>query len=263
MILVAASGTLTLLGIACGSSGSKPTNDGTAGVDSSSGGATRGGAGSGGATGAGGAAGVGGATGMAGGAGGESTTGAGGAAGGSCPTCFLHGQWSLDNLSPCFVSGADPTKISAAISTVQSGGAYQCPMDLSAAPAVWSTDRLTIDCAGHYDLCFTLKAGDPSNPSPSDCVVAQSCVAGDAVSSTMPQAWPPLPGWIASQSATACAQSFYDGGGYGEESVTGTANGCGTVSKVFARVRYCPLSCNGPTPASACATCVAGGSGPF
>lgn len=143
------------------------------------------------------------------------------------------------------------------------GGMSQCPTDFSTAPAEWSTDRLKIDCAGHYRLCYTIKAGDPSRPSADDCVVAQSCVEGDATSSTAAQAWPPLPGWITSQSATPCAQSFYDGGGYGEESVTGTAAGCGAVGKTFTRVRYCPLACNGTAPPPVCATCMAGGSGMF
>jgi hypothetical protein len=183
---------------------------------------------------------------------------------GPCSACFAHGQWSIDNLSPCLLTGADQAKVTVAISTIESANQSQCPSDFSAAPTqAWSSDHLTIDCAGHYRLCYTLKAGDPSNPSASDCVVAQSCAEGDATMSSAPQAWPPLPGWIASTSATACAQSFYDGGGYGEESVTGSPNGCGTIGKTFVRVWYCPLACNGPNPPAACANCQSGGSSSF
>jgi hypothetical protein len=221
---------------------------------------------------------TGGSGGSSGGSGGSSATGAsGGAAGadagsaggsGGCQadaaaaSCFVRGSWQIDNLSPCFftVPDADGGTSQGAISTVQSGPQqYQCPTDFTAAPTdSWSTDGLITDCAGHYRLCYTLKAGSAATPQPDDCVVAQSCAENDYLATDQLQPWPDLPGWLASGSQTACAAAFTGSGGYGEKSVSGSVTGCGAIAKILGRVTYCPLSCTGANPPAICASCVSG-----
>jgi hypothetical protein len=196
------------------------------------------------------------------------TAGIGAAAGsGGCEvdaaatSCFVHGSWQIDNLSPCFftVTDADGGMSQGAISTVQSGPQFECPTELTAAPtASWSTDALTTDCAGHYTLCYTLKAGSAASPQPNDCVVAQACAENDYLAANQLQPWPDLPGWLATGSQTACAAAFTQSGGYGEKSVSGTVTGCGAIAKVLGRVTYCPLACNGANPPASCASCASG-----
>jgi len=176
----------------------------------------------------------------------------------ACSSCFAHYNWLLANESPCFVfSDPSMTTLQEMIST--DATTQQCPADFSMAPASWTTDTFTADCAGHYRLCYTLKAGDPSNPKPTDCTVVQSCAEGDDTLASMAQTWPSLPGWLVDGAQLACAQQFSDSGGYGEATATGNPTGCGAVSVVLGRVTYCALSCNSPNPPASCATCVAGG----
>jgi hypothetical protein len=215
----------------------------------------------------GGGGGRGGAADASGGAAGTSPGGAAGTAGceadAAASSCFVHGSWQIDNLEPCFftVTGAEAGTSEGAISTVQAGQQYQCPTDFTAAPtASWSTDELTTDCAGHYTLCYTLKAGSAASPQPTDCVVAQVCAENDYPTANQPQPWPDLPGWIASGAETACATTFAESGGYGVKSVTGAPTGCASITKTLGTVTYCPLSCSDPSPPAACATCVPGGS---
>ncbi len=187
-----------------------------------------------------------------------------------CGTCVVHGRWKIDNLSPCFntsVPGSDGSvEVLGVVSTILEGTMVSCPADLSKAPAAaWSIDALTTDCPGHYRLCVTLKAGDASNPAPADCTVAQSCAEGDYAAGGQQQAWAALPGWIAvGAPAIACANTMYLGGGYSELSVGGTATGCGSVSRAFARIPYCPVSCNLAPAGPGCAACSSGvGDGSF
>lgn len=189
--------------------------------------------------------------------------------------CFSMGQWQIDNLSPCFVDyGARGVY---AVSTyVDGAGRSQCPTLPSGAsppPAPqagtsWSTDRLTVDCEGRFELCYTLRAGNADTASPSDCVLARVCT-GDFWYSTRDalQELPPLPSWTSPDSA--CARSFRDSGGYGEMSVLGLSVECDPVDDgsgaeyVFNRVNYCPLSCNTNPTAPGCERCMMGGSGTF
>jgi hypothetical protein len=182
----------------------------------------------------------------------------------SCP-CFRKGWWKIDNLEPCFfmLTGDDGGVTQGAISTLQvDGGGAMCPSDFSAAPADWSTDSLQVDCAGTYQLCYTLKAGDPQSPQPTDCVVAESCVtavypgAGHSVNDLVPVA--DLPGWLSAASASACVTRLTNSGGYGEMSANGQSDGCGSVDLTFQHVTYCPVTCG-----SGCPSCTAGGGGSF
>jgi hypothetical protein len=150
------------------------------------------------------------------------------------------------------------------VSTVQDGNLYMCPMDPTTRPAQpWSTDTLTTDCPGHYTLCMTFKAGDVLHPQMSDCTMAQTCTAGDYATAGQAQSWPAVPSWIASAAELPCVNQFYDTGGYAEMSVSGTATGCGQVSRVFARIGYCPLTCTNNPNAPGCDDCKQPGNGSF
>jgi len=174
--------------------------------------------------------------------------------------CFSKGLWKIDNLSPCFVTDQAMTTVSEGISTNLTG---QCPSDFTMAPADWSTNTLTVDCAGTFTLCYTIKAGDGKNPKPTDCVVGKSCVTAAYSMVNQPQALAQLPGWITDSSMTACAQKFYDTGGYGEMSVDGESNECEMVKKVFQHITYCPLACNTNPSGPGCVGCSNGAGGTF
>jgi hypothetical protein len=189
--------------------------------------------------------------------------------------CFSSGQWLINNLSPCFVSGnAQNTAPFYAVSTIQEGdaGNAQCPsisgVPVPAPSQPWSTDSLTVDCEGHFKLCYTLKAGSSANPMPSDCVVATSCTEGDYTTANMSQTFPPLPGWTGG-SDTTCATAFNTTGGYGEMSVVGLSELCEKIDNgsgqplVFNRVQYCPTACNSNPSGPGCMNCMQGGSGMF
>jgi hypothetical protein len=183
--------------------------------------------------------------------------------------CFSAGQWKLDNLSPCFFSDNMNTPGNlGATSTTLSGNMVQCPSEMGT-PLVppnmpWSNDTVTADCAGHFRICYALKAGDAKNPSPKDCTVSQVCTEADYTQVNMPQQFPPLPAWATTdQAAIACAQKFATSGGYGEMSVTGKTITCDTFSRVFNRVNYCPLSCNQNPNGPNCQGCGNGGGGNF
>src|SRR4051812_45481932 len=76
-----------------------------------------------------------------------------GADAGSC-TCFTHGKWTVDNLSPCFASDSSG-QLAGVLSTEVSGGVAMCPADLTTQPtSPWSTDSLTTNCVGHFRLCL-------------------------------------------------------------------------------------------------------------
>lgn len=179
-------------------------------------------------------------------------------AGDAACACFAHGNWDIDNLSPCFFStGGAGT--SGAVSTVTEGQNVTCPNDFTEAPTTaWSTDTLETDCAGHYKLCITLRAGDPQNPRPTDCIVATSCAESDYATPDVTQTWPPLPSWITTGTQSTCAQMMAATGGYGVTTVSGTPTGCGAISKSLSLITYCPASCLPPT-----CSCQAGGSGNF
>lgn len=185
--------------------------------------------------------------------------------------CFSAGQWAIANLSPCFIDyGAGMTY---AVSTYQdASGAPQCPSVSGAPPPspmgpTWSTDTLNVDCQGHFRLCYTLKAGNATTPSPADCTVAQTCVEDWYDTPGATQTFPPLPSWVGASSS--CAGQFATSGGYGEMSVQGLSIECDLIDDgsgapfVFNRVNYCPLSCNTDPTAPGCAMCMSGGSGSF
>jgi hypothetical protein len=186
-------------------------------------------------------------------------------------TCFSKGTWKIDNLSPCFVDyGAG--QLYAVSTYVDSSGKAKCPTPSTAPPPQpepgqpWSTNTLTVDCAGQFKLCYTIKAGDYNNPSAADCVLAQACTSVWYAQKDTPQTLTPLPAWSAKD--PTCVAAFEKKGGYGEMSVIGQSIECDAVDDngaplVFLRVSYCPLACNTTPSLPGCANCGNGASGSF
>jgi hypothetical protein len=186
--------------------------------------------------------------------------------------CFSAGQWAIANLSPCFIDNGGGSGSAGAVSTWINGMTAQCPTNVTNPPMpepgkTWSTDTLKVDCAGHFTLCYTLKAGTASSPQASDCVLTKQCVTGDYLTANAVQPFPDLPAWNSTN--TTCAKQFAATGGYGEMSVKGLSVLCDAVDDgmgnelVFNRVQYCPLSCNTNPMGPGCANCMQGGSGSF
>lgn len=190
--------------------------------------------------------------------------------------CFSQGRWALENLSPCFIEYSGGRGVYAVSTYVDGGGVARCPSLPSGAsppPAPmpgtnWTRNTLTVDCAGRFELCYTLRAGNAEMPMPSDCMLARVCTG----SVWYPEAGremrlPDLPSWTSADSA--CAQRFRDSGGYGEMSVRGLSLECEPIDDgaggeyVFNRVNYCPLRCNREPTAPGCERCMMGGSGMF
>jgi hypothetical protein len=189
--------------------------------------------------------------------------------------CFSGGQWLINNLSPCFVSGSSSGSGPVyAVSTIQQGdgGAAACPA-ISGPPPVpapsqpWSTDSLTVDCPGHYNLCFSLKAGSASSPKSTDCTVMTVCTEADYPTANVTEVIPPLPGWTTT--SDTCSTQFNTSGGYGEMTVQGLSELCEKVDNgmggpmVFNRVQYCPTACDTDPSGAGCMDCMQGGSGSF
>lgn len=185
-------------------------------------------------------------------------------------TCFSEGRWDIDNLSPCFITYPDGTY--AVSSYAGAGGQATCPTPPQQPPPEpqpgtdWSDNRLTVDCAGQYELCYTLRAGEAANPHPGDCVVSTVCTEGWYEEAGVVQELPPLPSWVSDD--PGCADDFARLGGYGEMSVVGLSVECDEISVagepyVFNRVQYCPLDCNDRPNDADCRQCGQGGSGDF
>ncbi len=194
-------------------------------------------------------------------------------AGAAACLCFSGGTWAIANLEPCFygASTSSPTGAVSTIPTYDSSGsvtAITCPSPgsgggVTAPSTPWSHTTLKTDCAGHFRLCYTLKAGDSKNPQPTDCTITSVCAEGDYTTANVVQPWPDLPSWVAPDSASSCIQQFNATGGYGEMSVVGTSVECNGVNKVFNRVGYCSSACTQNPSAPGCVGCSSGGSGSF
>jgi hypothetical protein len=195
---------------------------------------------------------------------------------GSACACFSTGQWLINNLSPCIVSGGSgdgPPYYVVSTVAVDDAGQFECPSITTIPPPTptqsWSTDALTVDCAGQYQLCYTLKAGSSASPQPTDCVVATVCVSVDYAEAGVSQTLPPLAGW--GGNGSTCSTQFAETGGYAELSVEGTSTSavCQNLDNsagpplVFDRVTYCPTSCNTDPSGPNCMSCGQGTSGTF
>ena len=94
--------------------------------------------------------------------------------------CFSEGEWHIDNLVPYFITYNGDAGPTIALSTTQApdGGETVYPVVTPTEPdpppeatANWSTDELTVNCAGTFTLCYDLKYGDFNNPLPTDCSI--------------------------------------------------------------------------------------------
>jgi hypothetical protein len=160
------------------------------------------------------------------------------------------------------------------VSTIITGGKIDCPAigagGLTKPTQPWTPNTLKVDCAGHFKLCYTLKAGKAATASPTDCTLVKVCTEADYPTPNAEQKFPDLPAWLATTPAEiACSQQFATSGGYGEMSVIGLSVECDEIDdgsgaeRVFNRVQYCPLSCAAGSTAPECQNCQAGGGGNF
>lgn len=175
--------------------------------------------------------------------------------------CFSEGQWKLDNLSPCLITESSGTYYA---SSAECTGSVAPPKTKPSTP--WSKNTLRVDCAGHFKLCYTIKAGSVKTASNADCTVTSVCTEADYVEAGKEQAFPALPAWLSTDSA--CVEQFLKEGGYGEMSVVGESVLCDDVSDngkplVFQRAGYCPMDCDTRPNDADCKGCSAGGSGSF
>jgi hypothetical protein len=152
-------------------------------------------------------------------------------------------------------------------------GSYLCdPVSADTLPptapsASWTTSRLSVDCAGQFELCYTLKAGKASDPKDSDCVLTRSCVDVWYAEAGKLKNLPDIAGWVATN--TTCGARFKDVGGYGEMSVRGVSIECDPVDDgdgrayVFERTSYCRPDCNDMPDSEECKDCSVSGAGKF
>jgi hypothetical protein len=167
---------------------------------------------------------------------------------------------------PCY-TGASNTQITGAWSSqLDDSGNATCAAGGTPTKA-FTTNTLNADCAGHFKLCFTMKAGSSDNPKPTDCTVATVCTEGDYTAANQDQKMPDLPSWVATDSACAAA---FAASGYAEFTVIGKSALCDDVGDhgnplVFLRLPYCPLVCGQDPPPDTpeCQACANGRTGSF
>jgi hypothetical protein len=201
---------------------------------------------------------------------GETLPQAGATKGAPACTCFSKGQWKLTNLIPCFWTY---NGVTTGVSTIiGDGGASECVPYGNSPPTIppsnWSQDTLNVDCAGHFKLCYQLKAGDYNNPKPTDCaLMPPQCVEADYAKENVEQPFPDIGPWISGD--TACSTQFASTGGYGEMTVIGLSVRCDKVDDgngnpyVFHRIQYCKQECVTNPSLPECQSCMQGGSGQF
>ncbi len=185
--------------------------------------------------------------------------------------CFSAGKWDIPNVIPCFY---DITSNNVTTKYAHSTTGNGVCTDEKKPTTPFSTDTLTVDCEGTFDLCMVIKAGDLKNPKPTDCAMMDPVCTGatDYPKKNVTKAFPDLKAWEASTPAQkACADTFRAGGGYAELSVLGKSYTCDTIDDgsgqryVFQRFPYCPLKCSDPAHKAdaECVGCANGASGSF
>ncbi len=194
-------------------------------------------------------------------------------------SCFSVGEWKIANTSPCLrQQGAGYYAYS---TVLDSGKATYCGPDGpiapegTAPPGIWSTNTLTVDCAGHFKLCFRIRAGDYDHPKADDCILGEVCTDADYKEANVEQQLPDLPTWAGKDNA--CAKKWESdtpenvSPGYGEMVVKGETVRCEAINDgngnefVFHRVQYCARSCRNPANANnpECVQCQLAGKGKF
>lgn len=187
---------------------------------------------------------------------------------GSCG-CFANGRWALSNVVPCIFADERGTYMFSSRPDGEDG--YLCDPVAEVPPGApdesWSQGTLNVDCAGQFELCYVLKAGDVDDPSPEDCLVMRTCVEVWYEKAGQTQPLPDLPGWTAKDQA--CSKRFVDQGGYGEMTVQGITIECDPIDDgdgepyVFRRSAYCSSKCVDTPDAEECASCSVMGTGEF
>jgi hypothetical protein len=187
--------------------------------------------------------------------------------------CFSKGKWELSNLVPCIVEDTENNTTYLYSSSPDARGGYSCgsvsvaQLPQTAPTEIWSTSRLNVDCAGQFELCYTLKAGKATVPNANDCTLTRQCFDVWYDEAGRPQNLPDLSGWVAPD--TSCAARFKSVGGYGEMSVRGRSEECEAVDDgngkayVFERTTYCKPDCNQTPDAEECRDCSVSGAGDF
>ena len=186
--------------------------------------------------------------------------------------CFSEGQWKIDNVVPCTIDYGNTAYM---VSTVlDAAGKPKCPDLVPGAPPPpkkptqsWSGSSLKVDCAGEYELCYEIKAGDVKNPLPSDCSVTKVCQKAVYATAGVEQPLDALPSWVGTDAA--CVAAVRTRGGYGEMTVKGRSVRCDGIDDghgapvVFNRINYCPEKCETDPTLPECKTCGLGSSGQF
>jgi hypothetical protein len=221
--------------------------------------------------------------------------------GGERCSCFSVGTWAIANTSPCIWSpdGDSYYAYSTVLGPAPDFAAVNCTqashLENDVMPSsVWSSDTLTVDCAGDYNLVFRIHAGDAKNKHAEDCtlgevsiqtgfVEARKSVNDPEVVNTLPD----LPAWVGKDDA--CAKKWeHDtpedvSPGYGDMIVKGKSVQCDEIDDghgnefVFHTVTFCPRICrpgwptydatkmtpSGQTQKELCDACQLSGKGEF
>jgi hypothetical protein len=198
--------------------------------------------------------------------------------------CFSVGTWDIANTSPCLRN--DGTTWWAYSTVYSNGQATFCGEPTGSNPAtispagvaptgVWSPNKLKVDCAGTFKLCFRIRQGSIDNPQASDCTLGEVCT--DTLTyptAGVTQDLPDLKTWAGTDNACAKKWDTVDqtiSPGYGEMVVKGESVHCDNIDDghgnelVFHRVEYCARMCRGganPT-APQCQSCQLRGTGSF
>ncbi|MET0390829.1 MAG: hypothetical protein ABW321_32950 [Polyangiales bacterium] len=178
--------------------------------------------------------------------------------------CFSSGEWALKNLVPCIYDTPEMLSVTSSIEDSQQG--FRCEADTDPNED-WTSSTLKVECAGRFQLCYTLKAGDVDNPKASDCTMRRLCIDTWYPKPDVVQKLPNLPGWRAANND--CTRRFVEEGGYGEMSVQGVSSECDAVDDgqgdpyVFKRTRYCSIRCGMTPDRPECKACGTGVSGQF
>jgi hypothetical protein len=179
--------------------------------------------------------------------------------------CFSSGQWVLSNLVPCIFTDDDANvRVTSSIPDADKG--FRCLSETEPSTD-WTSSTLTAECAGQFQLCYTLKAGNADHPQPDDCMLMRLCIDTWYPEAGKQQKLQNLPGWASEDSK--CSKRFVEQGGYGEMSVLGLSSECDAVDDghgdphVFKRTRYCSTRCAMTPNDPDCKVCGTGGSGQF
>lgn len=199
-------------------------------------------------------------------------------------SCFSFGEWKIRNNNPCTIREGTTRAWAHATILTSDGKITRCfepgappqpqPGEVPGGPDdIWSTSTLKTDCAGKFKLIYRIRAGDPKNPQPTDCILGEQSIEADYQEPNVEQPMPPLKPWAGADQA--CAKKWeidtpddvYPG--YGEMIVRGQTVRCDEIDDgnnaefVFHRLPYCPKLCRTNNTADVCKKCAAEATGKF